>query len=388
MKNKKVLLGITGGIAAYKALDLASRLVKSGAKVRTIMTGNSQKFVTPDAIRAITRDQVETHAFNPDAPIAHIDLADWADIAVIAPATANIIGKLASGIADDLLSTTAVAVHGPKLIVPAMNVHMYENTIVQENIQKLERHGWMILEPEKGRLACGYVGKGRFPATEEILYAIRTYVAYKRDLAGRRIMITAGACREHLDDMRFLTNHSSGKTGLALARAAYLRGADVTLIRAHLDEPLPYYLDAIRAETAQEMHNACVEHFPNCDYLFMTAAVTDYTFTEPVSGKMKKSGDLNLPMKRTQDILKALGESRRPDQILVGFAAESDNIVENARKKLESKNLDLICGNKISVSGQDDSHLYVVGKTCINELSGDKFEIAHKLLDIATGDDR
>ncbi len=388
MKDRKILLGVTGGIAAYKALDLASAMIKSGAKVRTIMTKNSRKFATADAFRAITRDQVEIEAFNPDAPIAHIDLADWADIMVIAPATANIIGKVASGIADDLLSTTALAVHGPKLIVPAMNVHMYENTIVQENLEKLKHHGWQILEPESGRLACGYVGKGRFPAVCEILYAIKTYLKYGRDLAGRRIMITAGACREHLDDMRFLTNHSSGKTGLALARAAYLRGADVTLIHAHMDEPLPYYLDAIRAETAHDMYNACIERFPACDIIFKAAAVTDYTFAEPVTGKIKKAGDLNLEMKRTKDILQTLGENKKHTQLLFGFAAESDNVVDNARKKLESKHLDYVCGNLISVSGKSDSHVTVIGKSEIVELTGEKFDIAHKLLDIVTGANR
>ncbi len=385
MKDAKILLGVTGGIAAYKALDLASSLIKAGAKVRTIMTENSRKFVTPDAFRAITRDQVETCAFNLDEPIAHIDLADWADIMVIAPATANIIGKLASGIADDLLTTTALAMHTKKLIVPAMNVNMFANSIVQENLDKLKKHGWMVLEPESGRLACGYVGKGRFPATTEIVFAIQTYLKYGRDLESKRIMITAGACREHLDEMRFLTNHSSGKTGLALARAAYLRGAEVTLIHAHLDEPLPHYLEGIHAETAHEMLQACLEHFPNCDILFKAAAVTDYTFADPVSGKMKKSGDLILPMKRTQDILKALGEAKKPHQILVGFAAESDDVVDNARKKLQSKNLDFVCGNLIRVSGQLDSHLHVISKKDVTELTGSKFDLAHKLLDIITG---
>ncbi len=382
MKNTKILLGVTGGIAAYKAIDLASRLIKAGAEVKTILTKNSQKFVTPDVFRAITRNQVETEAFNLDEPIAHIDMADWADMLVVAPATANIIGKLAGGIGDDLLSTTVLAMHKPRLVVPAMNVHMYANSIVQENLEKLRRHGWMILEPDTGRLACGYEGKGRFPDVEEVLFAIRCYLEHGRDMVGKRVLVTAGACREHLDDMRFLTNHSSGLMGLALARAAFLRGADVRLIHAHIDYKVPYDIDAIRAETAQQMYDACHNAFEECDILFMASAVTDYTFAERVEGKMKKADDLNLPMKRTKDVLKSLGEIKRTGQTLIGFAAESEDVVENARKKLELKRLDYVAGNLIKVSGQKESLVHFVSKDNVIEISGDKFDIANRMLDI------
>ena len=254
LKRKKILLGITGGIAAYKAVDLASKLTKMGAEVKTVMTANACEFISPITIKSITHQPVITKMFDINADIEHISLADWADIVVIAPATANIIGKTAAGIADDLLSTTLMATTAPVLFVPAMNIHMYENPIVQENIDKLTQLGYFFMEPEFGRLACGYEGKGRYPENDEIIYHIRTYLKYKKDLTGKEVIVTAGASRESIDPMRFITNHSSGKMGLALARAAHIRGANVKLIHSSLTVKVPDYLESIEAITAEEMY--------------------------------------------------------------------------------------------------------------------------------------
>ena len=382
LKNKKILLGITGGIAAYKAVDLASKLTKMGAEVKTIMTDHTCEFVSPITFKSITHQPVITKMFNAEADIEHISLADWADIVVIAPATANIIGKIASGIADDLLSTTIMATTAPVLFIPAMNIHMYENPIVQENITKLSNLGYFFMEPEFGNLACGYEGKGRYPKNEEIIFHIVTYLNYKKELAGKNVLVTAGASREEIDPMRFISNYSTGKMGLALARAAHIRGAKVKFIHSSISVKAPEYLDSIKAVTAEEMYNAVLNHENNSDIIFMTAAVADYTPAMPSKQKIKKSSNMNLEFKRTKDILKELGKKKTKDQILVGFAAESENIKDNALQKIKKKNLNFICANNLNVAGKDDTEILILGKGLEVKLTGNKFSVAHKIIDI------
>ena len=382
MKDKKILLGITGGIAAYKAVDLASKLTKMGAEVKTIMTSHACEFVSPITFKSITHQPVITKMFDVESDIEHISLADWADLVIIAPATANIIGKTASGIADDLLSTTIMATTAPLLFVPAMNIHMYENPIVQENITKLSNLGYFFIEPEFGILACGYEGKGRYPDNEEIVFHITTYLKCKKDLSGTNVLVTAGASREEIDPMRFITNHSTGKMGLALARAAYIRGAKVKFIHSSLSVKVPEYLDSIKAVTAEKMHSAVLNEYPDSNITFMTAAVADYTPAKYSKQKIKKSDDLKLEWKRTKDILEELGVKKNQDQILVGFAAESENLTENALQKLKKKNLDFICANNLNVSGKDDTEIMVLGEGTETKLIGSKFSVAHQIIDI------
>ena len=382
LKNKKILLGITGGIAAYKAVDLASKLTKMGAEVKTIMTSHACEFVSPITFKSITHQPVITKMFDAESDIEHISLADWADLVVIAPATANIIGKTASGIADDLLSTTIIATTAPVLFVPAMNIHMYENPIVQENIKKLSNLGYFFMEPEFGILACGYEGKGRYPENEEIIFHIATYLKYKKDLSGRKILVTAGASREVIDPMRFITNHSTGKMGLALARVAHIRGAKVKFIHSSIGVNVPEYLDSIKALSAEEMHDVVQEAYPNFNITFMTAAVADYTPAKPSKQKIKKSDDLNLKLKRTKDILEELGKRKNKDQVLVGFAAESENLKENALQKIKRKKLDFICANNLNVSGKDDTEVLVLGEGVETKLIGSKFSVAHQIIDV------
>ena len=382
LENKKILLGVTGGIAAYKAVDLASKLTKLGAEVRTIMTTHACELVSPITFKSITHQPVVTKMFDIDADIEHISLADWAEIVVIAPATANIIGKVAGGIADDLLSTTIMATTAPVLFVPAMNVHMYENPIVQENISRLSNLDYFFMEPEKGMLACGYEGKGRFPKTEEIVYFVQTYLNYKKDLEDIPVLITAGATRENIDPMRFITNHSSGKMGMALARAAYARGAKVTLITGNISEEIPEYLKCIKTSTALEMFKVTTKEFPKNQVTFMTAAVSDYTPEEPSIQKIKKADKMVLELKRTKDILLELGKKKTNKQTLVGFAAESEKIMENAKLKLKKKNLDFIVANNLNVAGKDDTEIIFIGKKSEEKLTGSKFQVAHQILNM------
>ena len=382
LKDKKILLGITGGIAAYKAVNLASKLTKMGAKVKTIMTAHACEFVSPITFKSITHQPVITKMFDVEADIEHISLADWADLVVIAPATANIIGKTASGIADDLLSTTIMATSAPVLFVPAMNIHMYENPIVQENITKLSNLGYFFMEPEFGILACGYEGKGRYPENEEIIFHIVTYLKYKKDLSGRNVLITAGASREEIDPMRFITNHSTGKMGLALARAAHIRGAKIKFVHSSISVKVPEYLNSIKAISAEKMYSAVIKEYPNSDITFMTAAVADYTSIKPSKQKIKKSDNLNLELRRTKDILKELGEKKTSNQILIGFAAESENLKENALLKIKKKNLDFVCANNLNVSGKENTEILVLGEGTEIKLIGNKFSVAHQIIDI------
>lgn len=382
----KILLCVSGGIAAYKAIDLASRLSKSGHTVKTILSANALRFVSQLSFAAITAQSTHSDMFSDPDPIAHIHLADWADLVVIAPATANIIAKAAYGIADDLMSTTILAHAKPKLWVPAMNVNMYNNPATQANLKTLKDRGDFVLEPVSGHLACGYSGKGKYPPNEEVVAAVDCYLHYGRDLEGIRVLVTAGATEEPIDDMRKITNNSSGKMGLSLCRALALRGARVCLVHGSMKYPAPYYLNEIVfAPTVDEMHREVTERQDAQDWIIKCAAVSDYRPAQIYDGKLKKSSEtLNLELEPTQDILAYLSEHKPEGQKLIGFAAQSDDLVPNAMKKLQKKNLDMICANYLSTSGKADTAITVIkAKDQKNpiQLDGPKELVAHKIID-------
>ncbi|PKN75575.1 MAG: bifunctional phosphopantothenoylcysteine decarboxylase/phosphopantothenate--cysteine ligase CoaBC [Candidatus Cloacimonetes bacterium HGW-Cloacimonetes-2] len=382
LQDKKVLLGVSGGIAAYKAIELASMLYKSGAQIKTIMTDSARELVSAVNFSAITHGTVHHSQFHDSDPIPHINLADWADIVVIAPATANIMAKAANGIADDLLSSTLLACTSPILWIPAMNVHMYDNLATQDNIAILRKRGHFVLKPATGLLACGYDGKGKYPPNQEVIAAIKTYLHYGYDLSGKKILVTAGACSEDIDPMRCITNKSSGMTGLSIARAASLRGAEVSLVYADIKDEIPYHLSmAILAKSSADMHKAVVELATNHDTIIMCAAVSDYKPLEVAQSKIKKGNDISLDLIQTVDILKEVSKRRTSGQKIIGFAAETDQIEENAREKLSRKQLDLIVANDLVVAGKDHSEQIFISNTDTIKEKGDKFTLAHKLLD-------
>ena len=354
LKGKTVLLGVTGGIAAYKAAALASALVKQHAAVEVVMTKNATQFVTPLTFEQLTgrRTMVDTFDRNFSHQVEHISLAERTDLVIIAPATANVCAKLAHGLADDMLTTTVLACRCPKLIAPAMNTNMYENPVTQDNLEILRRYGWDVIEPASGRLACGAVGKGKMPEPEDLLQHILRYLALAHDLAGKKVLVTAGPTQEALDPVRYLTNHSTGKMGYAIARMAMLRGADVTLVSGPTSIAPPPFVDVVNIKSAQDMFEAVAAHAPDSDFIFKAAAVADYTPENYNDNKMKKKdGELSIPLKRTQDILKYLGEHRIPGQVICGFSMETENRIENSRAKLAKKNVDMICANNLKVAG-------------------------------------
>ena len=354
LKGKTILLGVTGGIAAYKAAALASALVKQHAAVEVVMTKNATQFVTPLTFEQLTgrRTMVDTFDRNFSHQVEHISLAERTDLAIIAPATANVCAKLAHGLADDMLTTTVLACRCPKLIAPAMNTNMYENPVTQDNLNILRRYGWEVIEPASGRLACGAVGKGKMPEPEDLMQHILRHLAYPHDLAGKKVLVTAGPTRESLDPVRYLTNHSTGKMGYAIAKMAMLRGAEVTLVSGPAAIAPPPFVNVVNIVSAQDMFDAVVENAPLADLIFKAAAVADYTPAEYNDNKMKKkAGDMTIPLKRTQDILKYLGEHRVPGQVICGFSMETQNMVENSREKLYKKNVDMICANNLKVAG-------------------------------------
>ena len=354
LKGKTVLLGVTGGIAAYKAAALASALVKQHAAVEVVMTKNATEFVTPLTFEQLTghRTMVDTFDRNFSHQVEHISLAERTDLLIIAPATANVCAKLAHGLADDMLTTTALACRCPKLIAPAMNTNMYENPVTQDNLKILQRYGWDVIEPASGRLACGAVGKGKMPEPEDLLQHVLRYLALPHDLEGKKVLVTAGPTQESLDPVRYLTNHSTGKMGYAIAKMAMLRGAEVTLVSGPTSIPYPPFVKVVPVKSAQDMFEAVAAHAPTSDFIFKAAAVADYTPADYNDNKMKKKdGDLSIPLKRTQDILKYLGEHRIPGQIICGFSMETENMLENSRSKLQKKNVDMICANNLKVAG-------------------------------------
>ncbi|HEK9099230.1 bifunctional phosphopantothenoylcysteine decarboxylase/phosphopantothenate--cysteine ligase CoaBC [Bacillus pfraonensis] len=353
LKGKKILLCVTGGIAVFKAAALTSKLTQAGALVKVMMSESAMKFVTPLTFQALSRHDVYTDTFDEkdSAVIAHIDLADWADVVLVAPATANCIGKLANGIADDMITTTLLATTAPVWIAPAMNVHMYENKIVQKNMMTLKSLGYTFIEPGEGFLACGYVAKGRLEEPETILARLQGAFSEYKPLKGKRILVTAGPTREKIDPVRFMTNFSSGKMGYALAEVAANLGADVILVSGPTAITPPVNVTTVQIESAQEMLEAVMQHYGFMDVVIKTAAVADYRPKIVHDQKMKKqNGDAVIELERTIDILKTLGE-KKEHQVLVGFAAETTNIEEYATKKLREKNADMIVANDVKAQG-------------------------------------
>ena len=349
LKGKQIILGVTGGIAAYKAVELLRLLTKAGADVHVIMTRSAQEFITPLTFQTLSVNPVHTELFSliAEREIGHIALADRADLFIIAPATANVIGKIASGIADDMLSTTVMATKAPVLFAPAMNVNMYTNPIYRENEAKLRRFGYLFVPPEKGELACGWVGEGKLAAVESIFEAAVAALT-PDDLAGQTVLITAGPTREELDPVRFITNHSSGKMGYALARAAQRRGARVILVSGPVNLPAPAGVELVPVVSAEEMYAAVMERAGDCTVIIKAAAVADYRPLQRSGEKIKKKSDeLSLQLVKTPDILAALG-ALKAHPYLVGFAAETDNLKDFAAKKLQAKNADMIVANDVS----------------------------------------
>ena len=358
MEKKKILLAVSGGIAAYKAAPVASKLYQSGYEVKVILTESAQKFITPLTFQTLTRQAVYTDTFEEKEPsvVSHIDIADWADLVLIAPATANVIGKLANGIADDMLSTTLLATKADVLIAPAMNVNMFNHPAVKKNMETLAAFGWRFIEPNEGLLACGWIGKGRLAEPEELINAVEMYFKEKREdqslpLKGKNVMVTAGPTREELDPVRYFTNHSSGKMGYAIASAAKKLGADVTLVTGPTSLEVPSGVQVERVISAKEMFDKAISLYGKQDIVIKCAAVADYTPVTVHANKFKKKNDTwTIELKKTDDILKELGE-RKEHQILVGFAAETENLEDYAKDKLVRKNLDMVVGNDVSKEG-------------------------------------
>lgn len=354
LKGKTILLGVSGSIAVYKICNLARMLTKLGADVHVAMTENSTNFVHHLTFETLTQHKclIDTFDRNFEYSVEHVSIAKKADVVMIAPASANVIGKIANGIADDMLTTTVMACTCKKIIAPAMNHNMFHNPIVQDNIEKLKKFGYEIIEPVKGMLANRDIGDGKLPDEETLLEYIIREIAFEKDLAGKKVLVTAGATRENIDPVRFITNHSSGKMGFALAKAAMLRGADVTVVAAHTDVQPPMFVDVIPVETAQDMFNTVKERFEDFDFIIKAAAVADYTPLTTADSKIKKSeGDMSIPLRRTEDILRYIGQNKRNGQVVCGFSMETDNVIENSRRKLSSKNADMICANSIKTAG-------------------------------------
>lgn len=391
LKGKKIVLGVTGGIAVYKAVDFVSRLRKQGAEVRVVMTEHAQEFVTPLTFKEISGNKVAVSMWesNQEFNVEHIALANWADVFVVAPATANILAKMVCGIADDLLSTTLLAAQAPIIVCPAMNTGMYENPATQENIAKLQQRGITVMPPAVGMLACGTSGAGRLPEPQQIVDFIKEFIAKREgDMRGLKVLVTAAGTREPIDPVRFVGNRSSGKMGYAIAQAAAERGADVLLVTGPSALAVPPNVKACKVETTAEMLDACLKAYDSVDIVIKAAAVADYRPHDVADQKIKKKTDdaLTVVMDKNPDILKELG-SRKKHQILVGFAAETQNLLENAREKVVKKNLDMIVANDVTAAGAGfnaDTNivkfLFPDGKVCSLEQMP-KIEVAAKLLD-------
>ena len=391
LTGKNIVLGVTGSIAAYKIANLASMLVKLNASVHVIMTKNACQFITSMTFETLTGNKciVDTFDRNFSFDVKHVSLAKLADIILIAPCTANVIGKIAGGICDDMLTTTVMATKAPVVISPAMNTGMWENPILQDNIKKLEGYGYHFIEPVSGRLACGDIGSGKMPSEDVLLQHIMLHVARKKDFAGKRILITAGPTREAIDPVRYITNHSSGKMGYALAKMAKLRGADVSIVSGPVNIEPFQSVHIVNVTSAEEMYDVVSTHYDYFDIIIACAAVADYTPAEYQDQKIKKqSSDSTpqLPLKRTKDILAFLGENKRDGQLLVGFSMETENLIENSRKKLTSKNADIICANTIAEGRSgfqcDTNEITIITPTTVTSLPlCSKEETADKILD-------
>ena len=393
LKGKNILLGVTGGIAAYKMADVASMLVKQHADVHVVMTENATKFITAETFSVLTKNKVYVDVFdeNPDdyVNVPHISLGTNADCILIAPATADIIGKIANGIADDMVSTVVLPARCPILVAPSMNVYMLENPIVQDNIAKLKRFGYTIVEPAEGHLACGYDGKGKLPTPEALVEQVVLAAAKEKDYEGKKALVDAGPTEEAIDPVRFITNHSSGKMGYAVARIAAMRGADVTLVSGPTNLDTPAGVKRVDVTSAEDMYNAMVSEAESSDVIIMSAAVADFTPETVADNKIKKQSDsegMSLSLKRTKDILKSLGENKKSGQKIIGFSMETENLIENSRKKLDSKNADMICANSLKTEGAgykvDTNIVTMITKEDMVELPlMSKLEVADKILD-------
>ncbi len=354
LAGKTVVLAVTGSIAAYKVPNLARMLKKLHCDVQVLMTQNATQFINPITFETLTGNKclIDTFDRNFQYSVEHVALAKKADVVMIAPASANVIGKIANGIADDMLTTTVMACPCKKIVSPAMNHNMFHNPIVQDNLQKLQRFGYEIVAPDRGMLANGDTGDGRMPEEKVLLQYILKEIACEKDLAGKKILVTAGATREPIDPVRFITNHSSGKMGCAIAKAAMLRGAEVTLVHGHMEVEAPMFVKCVPVQTAQQMFEAVTKAAGEQDIIIKAAAVADYTPETVADGKIKKTdGDLSIPLKRTQDILAYLGKNKMLGQVLCGFSMETENVLENSKKKLVSKNCDMICANSLRSAG-------------------------------------
>ena len=389
LKGKTVVLGVTGSIAAYKIANLASSLVKLHADVHVIMTKNATNFINPITFETLTKNKCMTDTFDRNFMynVAHVSIADKADVMLVAPASANIIAKMAHGIADDMLSTTYLAMKCPVIVSPAMNVNMFTNPVVQRNIKTLEEFCVTVIPPDNGYLACGYTGAGKMPSELVLLDYILRETAKEKDLAGKRVLVTAGPTRESIDPVRFITNHSTGKMGYAVARQAMLRGAEVTLVSGPVSIDPPPFVRVVNVSSAKDMFEAVKVNFADADIIIKTAAVADYTPESTADEKIKKSdGSLSIQMKRTADILKWLGENKRDGQVLCGFSMETENMLENSRAKLQKKNADLIAANSLrdegSGFGTDTNHLVLIKRDGVTDLPLlSKSDAADKLLD-------
>lgn len=389
LKNKTILLGVTGSIAAYKIASLASMLVKQHANVHVIMTKNATNFMNPITFETLTGNKclVDTFDRNFEFQVEHVSLAKQADVALVAPASANVIGKMAHGIADDMLTTTLLACKAPILVSPAMNTNMFENPIVQDNLRTLQRYGMKVIAPASGYLACGDTGAGKMPEPETLFAHIEAEIACEKDLVGKRVLVTAGATQEALDPVRYLTNHSTGKMGYALAKAAMLRGAQVTLVSAPTNLTAPLNITLVPVVSAQDMFEAVESHFDETDILIMAAAVADYRPKEFVDHKIKKKeGDNSLELARTTDILGTIGARKRTDQFLCGFSMETEDLLENSMQKLQKKNLDMIAANNLRTQGAGfGTETNVVTLIRLDEVIElpimSKTDVAHRILD-------
>lgn len=390
LKGKTVVLAVTGSIAAYKIVNLARMLKKLNCNVHVLMTQNATNFINPITFESLVSNKCLVDTFDRDFQysVEHVAIAKQADVVLVAPASANVIGKIANGIADDMLTTTVMACPCKKIVSPAMNHNMIHNPIVQDNIEKLKRFGYEIIEADNGMLANGDMGDGRMPDEAVLLQYILKEIAFPKDLEGKKVLVTAGATREAVDPVRFITNHSSGKMGIAIAKAAMLRGADVTLVKAHTDVAIPLFIKTVEVTSAEDMFNAVCSCSADSDIIIKAAAVADYTPVTVADNKIKKSdGDMKIELKRTRDILKYLGENKRDGQIICGFSMETENVIENSKKKLNNKKCDMICANSLKTAGSgfgvDTNIVTVITKDGVKELDlMSKDEVAHKIIDI------
>ncbi|WP_417018126.1 bifunctional phosphopantothenoylcysteine decarboxylase/phosphopantothenate--cysteine ligase CoaBC [Anaerotignum sp.] len=389
LKGKTVILGVTGSIAAYKMANVASMLVKMECDVHVIMTENATHFITPITFETLTGNKclVDTFDRNFQFHVAHVSLAKKADVVLIAPASANVIGKLANGIADDMLTTTVMACTCKKIIAPAMNTNMYHNPIVQDNLKKLQAYDYEVIQPDSGMLACRDVGDGKMPKEEVLVGYILREIAYEKDLKGMKVIVTAGPTQESIDPVRYITNHSTGKMGYEIAKAAMLRGAEVTLVSGVTALERPVFVDYVQVVSAEDMFQAMKARFLDNDIIIKSAAVADYKPKTVADDKMKKKdGEMSIELDRTHDILKYMGEHRREGQFYCGFSMETQNMLENSRVKLDKKNIDLVIANNLKVAGSgfgtDTNVVTMISKQEEIQLELlTKEEVAHKILD-------